>query len=42
MDSIPLILITDRSRRAMIGKARVQETDVFGLALPIVSTATSS
>ena len=36
MDSIPLILITGQVPRAMIGKGAFQETDVFGLALPIV------
>ena len=36
MDSIPLILITGQVQRAMIGKGAFQETDVFGLSLPIV------
>ena len=36
MDSIPLVLITGQVPRAMIGKGAFQETDVFGLALPIV------
>src|SRR6266446_1146424 len=36
MDSIPLILITGQVPRPMIGKGAFQETDVFGLALPIV------
>ncbi len=36
MDSIPLVLITGQVPRAMIGKGAFQETDVFGLSLPIV------
>jgi acetolactate synthase-1/2/3 large subunit len=36
MDSIPMIVITGQVPRAMIGKGAFQETDVFGLALPIV------
>ncbi len=36
MDSIPLILITGQVPRAMIGKGAFQETDVFGMALPVV------
>src|SRR5882724_6984740 len=36
MDSIPLILITGQVPKAMIGKGAFQETDVFGVAVPIV------
>ncbi len=36
MDSIPLILITGQVPRPMIGKGAFQETDVFGMALPVV------
>jgi len=36
MDSIPLVVITGQVPRAMIGRGAFQETDVFGLSLPIV------
>ncbi len=36
LDSIPLVVITGQVPRAMIGKGAFQETDVFGLSLPIV------
>ena len=36
MDSVPLIVITGQVPTKMIGKGAFQETDVFGLALPIV------
>src|SRR5437870_6358229 len=36
MDSVPLIAITGQVPRAMIGKGAFQETDVFGVAVPIV------
>ncbi len=36
MDSVPLIVITGQVPRHMIGKGAFQETDVFGLAVPIV------
>src|SRR5713101_5397088 len=36
MDSIPLIAITGQVPQAMIGKGGFQETDFFGLTLPIV------
>src|SRR5476649_2323411 len=36
MDSVPLVAITGQVKRAMIGKGAFQETDVFGLTLPIV------
>src|ERR1043166_6991749 len=35
MDSVPLILITGQVPRHMIGRGAFQETDVFGLSLPI-------
>jgi acetolactate synthase I/II/III large subunit len=36
MDSVPVIAITGQVPRHMIGKTAFQETDVFGLAVPIV------
>src|SRR5436190_6460915 len=36
MDSVPMVVITGQVPRHMIGKGAFQETDVFGLALPIV------
>src|SRR5437588_2399567 len=36
MDSIPLIAITGQVPQAMIGKGGFQETDFFGLTLPVV------
>lgn len=36
MDSVPLIAITGQVSTAMIGKSAFQETDMFGLSLPIV------
>jgi acetolactate synthase-1/2/3 large subunit len=36
MDSIPLIAITGQVPQAMIGKGGFQETDFFGMTLPIV------
>ncbi|MEW6157784.1 MAG: biosynthetic-type acetolactate synthase large subunit [Verrucomicrobiota bacterium] len=36
MDSIPLIAITGQVPQHMIGKGAFQETDIFGLTLPIV------
>src|SRR3989441_5651897 len=36
MDSVPVIVITGQVPRGMIGRGAFQETDVFGLALPIV------
>ena len=36
MDSIPLIAITGQVPQAMIGKGGFQETDIFGMTLPIV------
>ena len=36
MDSVPLIVITGQVPRPMIGRGAFQETDVFGLSLPIV------
>jgi acetolactate synthase-1/2/3 large subunit len=36
MDSIPLIAITGQVPQAMIGKGAFQETDIFGMTLPVV------
>ncbi len=36
MDSIPLVAITGQVPQAMIGKGGFQETDIFGMTLPIV------
>jgi acetolactate synthase-1/2/3 large subunit len=36
MDSIPLVAITGQVPQAMIGKGGFQETDFFGMTLPIV------
>jgi acetolactate synthase-1/2/3 large subunit len=36
MDSVPMVVITGQVPRHMIGKGAFQETDVFGLAVPIV------
>src|SRR5881409_3783861 len=36
MDSIPLVAITGQVPQHMIGKGAFQETDIFGLTLPIV------
>lgn len=36
MDSVPLIAITGQVPRHMIGKGAFQETDVFGVSVPIV------
>jgi acetolactate synthase-1/2/3 large subunit len=36
MDSIPLIVVTGQVPQAMIGKGAFQETDFFGMTLPIV------
>ncbi len=36
MDSVPIVLITGQVPRPMIGKGAFQETDVFGVSLPIV------
>src|SRR5450432_82397 len=36
MDSIPLVVITGQVPQSMIGKGAFQETDVFGMTLPIV------
>src|SRR5881409_1152230 len=36
MDSIPLVAVTGQVPQAMIGKGAFQETDFFGLTLPIV------
>src|SRR5438552_10110165 len=36
MDSVPLVAITGQVPQHMIGKGAFQETDIFGLTLPIV------
>ncbi|MEN9258088.1 MAG: biosynthetic-type acetolactate synthase large subunit [Gloeomargarita sp. SRBZ-1_bins_9] len=36
MDSIPLVVITGQVRRSAIGSDAFQETDIFGITLPIV------
>jgi acetolactate synthase-1/2/3 large subunit len=36
MDSVPLIAITGQVPQAMIGKSAFQETDIYGMTLPIV------
>jgi acetolactate synthase-1/2/3 large subunit len=36
MDSIPLIAITGQVKQEFIGKSAFQETDVFGMTLPVV------
>jgi acetolactate synthase-1/2/3 large subunit len=36
MDSVPLIAITGQVPQAMIGKGAFQETDFFGMTLPVV------
>jgi acetolactate synthase-1/2/3 large subunit len=36
MDSVPIVAITGQVPQAMIGKGGFQETDIFGLTLPIV------
>ncbi len=36
MDSVPLIAITGQVKQELIGKSAFQETDVYGITLPIV------
>src|SRR6267154_4419689 len=36
MDSIPIIAITGQVPQAMIGKGAFQETDIYGMTLPVV------
>src|SRR5271165_5387443 len=36
MDSVPLVAITGQVPQAMIGKGAFQETDFFGMTLPVV------
>src|SRR4051812_31295262 len=36
MDSVPLVAITGQVPQAMIGKGGFQETDIYGMTLPIV------
>jgi acetolactate synthase I/II/III large subunit len=36
MDSVPLIAVTGQVSQAMIGKGAFQETDIYGMTLPVV------
>jgi acetolactate synthase I/II/III large subunit len=36
MDSVPLVAITGQVPQAMIGKGAFQETDIYGMTLPVV------
>ena len=36
MDSVPMVVISGQVPRAMIGRGAFQETDVFGMSLPVV------
>jgi acetolactate synthase-1/2/3 large subunit len=36
MDSVPLVAITGQVNQVMIGKGAFQETDIFGMTLPVV------
>src|SRR5215470_8489233 len=36
MDSVPVVAITGQVPQAMIGKGAFQETDIFGMTLPVV------
>ena len=36
MDSVPLVAITGQVKQSMIGRGAFQETDVFGMTLPMV------
>jgi len=36
MDSVPVVAITGQVVQAMIGKGAFQETDIFGMTLPVV------
>lgn len=36
MDSIPMVIITGQVRRSAIGSDAFQETDIFGITLPVV------
>ena len=36
MDSVPIIAITGQVPQAMIGKGAFQETDIYGMTLPVV------
>ena len=36
MDSVPLVAITGQVPQSMIGKGAFQETDFFGMTLPVV------
>ena len=36
MDSVPLVAITGQVAQSMIGKGAFQETDIYGMTLPVV------
>ncbi len=36
MDSVPMVAITGQVPQHMIGKGAFQETDIFGMTLPVV------
>lgn len=36
MDSVPIVAITGQVAQTMIGKSAFQETDIFGMSLPVV------
>ena len=36
MDSVPVVAITGQVQQSMIGKGAFQETDIFGMTLPVV------
>ena len=36
MDSMPLVAITGQVPQHMIGRGAFQETDIFGMTLPVV------
>jgi acetolactate synthase I/II/III large subunit len=36
MDSVPMVAITGQVSQAMIGKGAFQETDIYGMTLPVV------
>ena len=36
MDSVPMVAVTGQVPQAMIGKGAFQETDIFGMTLPVV------
>ena len=42
MDSIPLAIVTDQVTHAAINIDIFQETDIFGITLPIIKTLSKS